>query len=283
MRCRPAAPSAVRRLAWCGAVVAALAGSAARAAEVPLFASYTAYFSGFRIATVDAALEIGAERYRLAATMRTTGLLALFLRGEQTVETQGAVRPGAGLGVAPERHTTQGRWRDRLRRIALAWADGDPQVLALVPADAEEREPVPPELTRGTIDALTAIVGLMRQVAATGRCEGEAALFDGRRRTDVAARTEGEETLIGHTAGIFAGPALRCAIEGRQIAGFWAGQDRAEAARPRSAVAWLAAPGPGLPPIPVRIDAETGWGPVFIHLTAVGRGEPATPLRESRR
>lgn len=263
------------------AALAALA-PAARAAEPPVLASYTAYFSGFSVATLDAALRLEAERYRLAALMRTTGVLAAFVRGEQTAEVEGVVQADSGVGLAPARYAMEGRWRDRLRRIAMRWLGGEPEVLALIPANTEEREPVPTELQRGTIDTMTAIVSLLRRVTETGRCEGEAALFDGRRRTDVSARTEGEDTLHAHRWGIFAGPALRCTVEGRQVAGFWSGQSRDEAGTPRTATAWLARPEPGMPLIPVRIEAETGWGPVYIHLTRIGRGELALPTQESR-
>jgi hypothetical protein len=255
---------------------------AARAAETPVLASYTAYFSGFSVATLDAALRLEAERYRLAALMRTTGILAAFIRGEQTAEVEGVVHREGSVRLAPERYAMEGRWRDRLRRIAMRWPGGEPEVLALIPANTDEREPVPVELQRGTIDTMTALVGLLRRAAETGRCEGEAALFDGRRRTDVTARTEGEDTLHAHRWGIFAGPALRCSVEGRQVAGFWTGRDREEAGKPRSATAWLARPEPGMPLIPVRIEAETGWGPVYIHLTRIGRGELPLSTRESR-
>jgi hypothetical protein len=269
------------RILFATAALAALA-PAARAAEPPVLASYTAYFSGFSVATLDAALHLDAERYRLAALMRTAGILAAFIRGEQTAEVEGVVRPNSGIGLAPARYAMEGRWRDRLRRIAMRWPGGEPEVLALIPANTEEREPVPAELRHGTIDTLSAIVSLLRRVTETGRCEGEAALFDGRRRTDVTARTDGEDTLREHRWGIFAGPALRCTVEGRQVAGFRSGQSRDEAGTPLSATAWLARPGPGLPLIPVRIEAETGWGPVYVHLTRIGRGELALPTQDSR-
>ncbi len=269
------------RMLIAAAALAAFA-PAARAAEPPVLASYTAYFSGFSVATLDAALRLDGERYSLAALMRTAGILAAFVRGEQTAEVEGIVQPATAVGLAPSRYAMEGRWRDRLRRIAMRWPGGEPEVLALIPANTEEREPVPPELQRGTIDTMTALVALLRRATETGRCEGEAALFDGRRRTDVTARTDGEDTLREHRWGIFAGPALRCTVEGRQVAGFWSGQNRDEAGTPRSATAWLARPEPGMPLIPVRIEAETGWGPVYIHLTRIGRGDLALPTRESR-
>lgn len=262
------------------AALAALAGPAR--AEVPVLASYTAYFSGFSVVTLDAALSLQADRYRMATLMRTTGLLAAFVSGEQVTEVEGTVRPGNALGLAPARYTMEGRWRDRPRRIAMTWPAGRPEVLALIPANTEEREPVPPELQRGTVDTMTAVVALLRRVAETGRCEGDAALFDGRRRTEVAARTDGEETLHAHRWGMFAGPALKCSVEGRLVAGFRTDEDRAEAGRPRAASAWFARVAPDMPPIPVRIEAETGWGPVYIHLTRIGRGDLPMPTQQTR-
>lgn len=262
---------------------AALAALAAPArAEAPVLASYTAYFSGFSVVTLDAALSLQADRYRMATLMRTTGILAAFVTGEQMTEVEGSVRPGNALGLAPARYAMEGRWRDRPRRIAMTWPAGRPEVLALVPANTEEREPVPPELQHGTVDTMTAIAALLRRVAETGRCDGEAAVFDGRRRTDVAARTEGEDTLAAHRWGMFAGPALKCSVEGRLVAGFRTDQDRDEAGKPRSATAWFARPVPGLPPIPVRIEAETGWGPVYIHLTRIGRGDLPVSTQQTR-
>lgn len=264
--------------------LAALALSPALPAQAgePVLASYTVYFSGFRVVELDASLALAADRYRALARLRTAGLLAAFVRGEQVSEVEGKLAPATPLGLAPERYAMEGRWRDRVRRIALRWNGLSPEVVALLPANEEEREPVPPELQRGTVDTMSALVALIARVSASGRCDGAAAVFDGRRRSDFTAATEGEETLAPHRWGLYAGPALKCRFEGRQVAGFWREADPAQAREPRTGAAWLARPGPDLPVIPVRIDAETNWGTIHIHLTKVGRGEVPLPLRESR-
>ncbi len=264
------------------AAAALLAVAPARAGEHPVLASYTAYFSGFTVMTLDASLGLEAERYRAVAQMRTAGLLALFLRGEQTAAVEGRVDPATSLGLAPERYGLDGRWRDRVRRIAMRWQDGTPEVLALVPANDEERDPVPIDLQRGTVDAMSALVALLQRIARSGRCDGTVAVFDGRRRTDVTAQTEGEEELAPHRWSSYAGRALRCGFEGRQVAGFWREADPVEARRPRGGTAWFARPAPGLPIVPVRIEAETSWGTVYIHLSRIGFGDLPAPTRESR-
>ncbi|MCS6853299.1 MAG: DUF3108 domain-containing protein [Elioraea sp.] len=288
-RSRLAGASEARDSSWMSPLGPALALalllfglSAPTRANEAVFASYTVYFSGFRVVELDASLALAADRYRALARLRTAGLLAAFVRGEQVSEVEGRVTPATALGLSPDRYALEGRWRDRVRRVALRWHGTTPEVLALVPANEEEREPVPPELQRGTVDTMSALVALIARVSASGRCDGAAGVFDGRRRSDFTAATEGEETLAPHRWGLYAGPALKCRFEGRQVAGFWREADPAQAREPRTGAAWLARPAPDLPVIPVRIDAETNWGTIHVHLTRVGRGEVALPRRESR-
>jgi hypothetical protein len=258
------------------------AGNGVSAELGPVQASYTAYFSGFSVVTVDASIDLGAEAYRVAATMRTTGMLAMIVRGEQVTLVEGRVQPAASpFALAPSRFLTEGTWRSTLRRVAMGWTGGQPEVLSLVPATQDEREPVPPELQRNTVDTMTALAALVRQAAATGSCDGSAQVFDGRRRSDFTATTDGMETLEAHRWGSFSGPALRCRFEGRQVAGFWKAGDREEAAKPRGGLAWFASPGPGLPMIPVRIESDTSWGTVYVHVTRAAPGMLALPARHS--
>jgi len=265
------------------ALVAVACGLAAPAqASQPVLASYTVFFSGFRVIELDASLVLAHERYRAAARMRTAGLLAAFLRGEQVSEVEGRIVPASALGLAPDRYVMEGRWRDRVRRISLRWTDAAPEVLAMIPSNEEEREPVPPDLQRGTVDTMSALVALIVRVSSSGRCEGAAAVFDGRRRSDFSASTQGEDTLAPHRSSLYAGPALKCHFEGRQVAGFWREADPAQARQPRAGAAWLARPAPDMPLIPVRIDVETTWGTIHIHLTRVGRGEVPVVTRETR-
>ena len=44
------------------------------------------------------------------------------------------------------------------------------------------------------------LVQLLRNVAASNRCEGRAAVFDGRRRMEFSAATEGVQALVRHVS-----------------------------------------------------------------------------------
>ncbi|MDW8443190.1 MAG: DUF3108 domain-containing protein [Acetobacteraceae bacterium] len=180
-RSRLAGASEARDSSWMSPLGPALALalllfglSAPTRANEAVFASYTVYFSGFRVVELDASLALAADRYRALARLRTAGLLAAFVRGEQVSEVEGRVTPATALGLSPDRYALEGRWRDRVRRVALRWHGTTPEVLALVPANEEEREPVPPELQRGTVDTMSALVALIARVSASGRCDGAA-------------------------------------------------------------------------------------------------------------
>jgi hypothetical protein len=250
----------------------------------PIRASYAAYVAGMRVLELDAEFVLQPARYELVTTFRTAGMLATFIDGEQTsrVVGQALVAPSGPRGPAvlrPDRYTMEGVWRGNTRRITLEYENGLPRVRALVPPNDAEREAVPEALQRNTVDTLTALAALTRTVAETGSCEGTAQTFDGRRRTDFSARTEGSQVLARNSRGIFAGEALACRFEGRQVAGFYTNRDRDEAARPREGRAWMARLIADAPPIPVRLEADSGFlGTVSIYLTKVEPGAPRTVL-----
>jgi hypothetical protein len=228
---------------------------AAPAAAQPMRATYEVRAGGMAVLELEAIFDVSAAGYRLETTARTRGLAATFVPGEQVSRVAGAWQ---GVQPLPGAYASDGTWRGRARRVALEWQQGAPVLTALEPTEAEEREPVSAEQRRGTLDALSAMALLARSVQANGTCDAEAAVFDGRRRTDFRARQAGW-SRIAPLRGAWAGDAMRCEFEGRLVAGFRHDQARETAAAPQSGTAWIAAPYPGAPPIPVRIDMATRW------------------------
>jgi len=233
-----------------------------------LRATYEVLALGSTVLELEARFHLTGEAYRVETALRTRGLAALVATGEQVTRSRGAFAGGA---VEPADFVSEGVWRGRMRRIALDWQGSEPRVLELTPSEAGERDPVPEALRRGTVDLLSLVAGVARQMGQEGRCDIAAPVFDGRRRSDFAARSEGRE-VIRPWRGAWHGEALRCGFEGRLVAGFRRDQPRAEAAEPTRGTAWIAAPYVGAPAIPVRVDIPTRW---FGTATAVLlRAEP---------
>jgi hypothetical protein len=253
-------------LAACLMLAPAAAGAQA------MRASYEVHAAGMVVMEIEARFDLSAQGYRVETRVRTRGLAALLVPGDQTTRAAGGwAAPGAAAQAAPADYLSEGVWRGRQRRTALGWQDGVPRVLTLIPPNEDEREQVPEELRQGTTDALSALAGMMRQVARDGGCTLSAPVYDGRQRSDFTAGG-GRRELILPWRNAWQGEALRCDVEGVQRAGFRRDGEGRENARPQRGTAWIAAPYPGAPPVPVRVDMPSRW---FGTATAVLlRAEP---------
>ena len=116
---------------------------------------------------------------------------------------------------------------------------------------------MPEAARRGTLDSLSALAALIRQVQRTGRCKFAARVYDGRRLTEMTARTEGLEMLTGGR-GEWSGRATRCRFEGRLVAGFHRDNNGEEARRRRSGPPGWARPSQA-PPV---LHADRGADPL---------------------
>jgi hypothetical protein len=140
----------------------------------------------------------------------------------------------------------------------------------------QERTTIPQADTLHTIDTLSALAMLIREVGQSGTCSGSVTTFDGRRLARQTARQTGEEVLAADSRSIFAGRALRCDFEGTQLGGFVRNQDEGTLRKPRHGTAWLANLLPGAPPVPVKVIFENNiLGQVTLYLTAVSGGPAA--------
>lgn len=241
---------------------------AAPAGAQALRARYEVHAAGMVLMEIEARVETTDAAYRVETALRTRGLASVFASAEQVTRASGAF---AGALASPAGFVSEGTFRGRPRRIALEWRNGEPRVLELSPPETAEREPVPEGERLGTMDVLSLFAAIGRQVARSGHCDATAPLFDGRRRSDMTTSGRQQER-IPPWRNAWHGVALRCDYEGRQVAGFRRDQDRAEATRPQRGTAWIAAPYPGAPAVPVRVDIPTRW---FGTVTAVLlRAEP---------
>ncbi|MDH3791872.1 MAG: DUF3108 domain-containing protein, partial [Rhodospirillales bacterium] len=103
--------------------------------------------------------------------------------------------------------------------------------------------------------------------ARSGSCKGEVAVFDGRRRYDVITHDLGETILEASDVAPYGGPAVRCGVTFRPIAGFWRSA-RAKRSDDAQVEVFLAPMTPSTPPVPVRIHAKSAFGALRIHLVA---------------
>lgn len=248
--------------------------AAAPAGAQPIRAIYEVYAAGMTVLQVEAEIETTATGYRMTTAVRPRGVVATFFPGQQATRVQGQ---WAGLRALPSSYHSEGVWRGTARRTTLGWEGATLRLVDLLPADSAEHEPVSDDQKAGTTDALSALALASRAVQATGRCETEAAIFDGRRRSTYRLQTVGTEA-VRPWRDAWHGQALRCGFEGRLVAGFRLDQprERERAATPQTGTVWIASPYPGAPALPVRLETQNRW--VGTATAVLLRVEPAPPI-----
>ncbi|MDB5369936.1 MAG: hypothetical protein JWP20_1494 [Roseomonas sp.] len=233
----------------------------------PLRAVYSVRGGGMQVMQVEVVFDLDTPgRYSIQAAWRTTGLARLFGAAQFSAGVEGR---WAGGEARPLRYSVDGTYRGEARRTVMDYPTGQPVLRSRLPEHDPERDPVPESMMRNTIDQFTAIARLSRQLAETGRCDGQAAVFDGARRVDMRARTAGRDMLFPWSSA-WHGEAVRCGFIGQQLAGF-KHDDGDRAREPQEGTAWMAPPRPGDAPIPVRLEIPSRlFGAMTIYLMEVG-------------
>ena len=162
--------------------------STAAAAQAPVHVTYSGYTHGFNVVDLDATLSLTPGHYKMELNYTLVGVLGTVLHGDGKTVVTGRFE---GLHAAPDDLFSTGHFRGEPRATQIAWHGGNPSIVQLTPPVESERDPVPPALQANTIDTLSAMAGLIHQVAETGKCEEHGRTFDGRRLSEVTAHTVG--------------------------------------------------------------------------------------------
>jgi hypothetical protein len=255
-----------------GAATPAAAAVPPAVAAGPVRLGYTVYAGGFEVLQASLLLDVEREDYTLEVSARTQGLLGALFNWSTNARSSGMLRDGDAL---PRSHRQTGSWRGGDREVSLDY-DGRGGVRAVVvrpTAEEDDREPVPPELTPRTLDPLSAVLSVAADVAVGRGCSDTVPVFDGRRRYDLVFQAKGRHELAPNRYSVFSGPAFLCEVSSKVLAGNWRREGRwtSEEEKRRPVALMLAPLVEGLPPVPVRLEGESRFGDVIMHLTSVER------------
>ncbi|WP_298376876.1 DUF3108 domain-containing protein [Azospirillum sp.] len=280
----PARPRAVRLwLTLCAVLALPDLGLAA-----PVTASYRVHVGGIAVLDATILLDLTDQAYRIDLTAQNGGFLAKILPWKTLSRSDGAIQADR---LIPARHSQSSVFREKPRSVALTYeADGRVAATVTPPPEEDDRPPVPESLRRATYDPLSA--GLLLVLAA-GRgetCARVVPVYDGRRRYDMRFDNGGTRPLAPSRYSMFSGLAQECRASIIPIAGqakpssgpsFWRRDDDATPRPPGGPPTdvWLAPVLPDAPPLPVRLETDSAFGAVVIHLTGVARaGEPTRAI-----
>lgn len=245
-----------------------LASAPAQAAREPVRLGYTAYAGGIGVMSFELAFDLPGGTYAVEMEGETRGLVGSLFSWRSRSRAEGRLEPS---GPRPDSFESIGHWRGEPRRILLDWDEGGVLAATVEPDIAEEeREPVPPALLADVLDPLSAAVGVFTRMESATPCTGTVPVYDGRRRYDLTLSQKGRRVLADSSYSAYAGETVVCEVGFTLLAGRTPEDRRRERDGPRPPTQVLLAPVvEGLPPLPVRVEAEGRLGTFILHLDRI--------------
>jgi hypothetical protein len=254
------------------------AGSA-HAADVPLKPAvtldYKIYIGGLEALKATVTIAADSAHYDVEIQAATAGAIGKVMPWTVNVGSKGNVVDGI---LRPISHSQNNNFQGKDRSVTLTY-DGQGGFLnrAVVPdANEDQRDPVPPEMTKNTLDIVSGVLEGLRLVDRTGSCNGKAPVFDGRRRFDLIYSDDGHEALESSSVAFYSGDALKCAVKVEPVAGFWRKNQKKFFSRHVDGAdevvpieVYIARIGAAKVEVPVRVESTSPFGPLVMNLQAV--------------
>lgn len=236
---------------------------------------YRIYIGGLEALNATATIGADAARYDIEIKAVTAGAIGKMLPWVVHIGSKGNV---AGEVLQPVQHAQINNFQGKDRSVTLSYDGHGGFIDRKVMPDAQEdqRDEVPPEMTRNTLDIVSGVMAGLRTVDRTGSCASRVPVFDGRRRFDLIYSDDGHETLDASAVAIFSGDALRCAVKVEPVAGFWRKNQKKFFSRKVNGEdqvvpieVFIARVGSAKVEVPVRIESTSPFGPLVMNLQGV--------------
>jgi hypothetical protein len=272
------------RLIPIAASLVVLAAGPAAAADASARMTYDVYVGGLRMLEVTSGLALGGDRYDIDLSAHVVGIAATFSDWRSNVQSSGGLQ---GPQVRPARNVVERINGDDARTTTITFLGGGKMDVVIVPSKKPKREQtIPPERLVHAVDPLSGVVSILQALhVGAEACKGQVPVFDGRRlyRADLA--DGGTVMLQKAEQGMYGGETRHCTLTLTPMVGDFNFGDERRTTKPteyfqrssrvsdqRVIETWLASPGAGLPAVPVRIQSESPWGRVVVHLRSVEAG-----------
>jgi hypothetical protein len=226
---------------------------------------WTVFLGGINLGTVGIKSSFDGPNYAAVSRLKTAGVVNSFYEAVIDASSVGTL---AGNAVHPQKYDSSYNGEKSDQKVSLAYVGSDIQLSSDPPYDVN-RFPVTEEQKRDTVDPLSGIIYSIAGVSITPDkpCGDTVRVFDGRRRYDVDLTYVGKENVS--SSGGYSGPAIKCEMRYRQVAGFKPNLNKGNALP--TITVWFATfetkePGPVKSFIvAVKLMAETPYGAAIAH------------------
>jgi hypothetical protein len=223
------------------------------------------YLGGFNLGNVGIKTSFTGNQYSAVSRLKTAGVVNSFYEAVIDANSVGTLSQSA---LTPAKYMSNTVNEKQSQKVDLTYTASGIQLEAQ-PAYNTTRFPVSEDQKRGTLDPLSGLVHSLSGVSlsAAKPCGDTVRVFDGRRRYDIELKPAGQDNL--KTDGGYSGPAQKCTVVYKQLAGFKPNLNKGKAI-PAINV-WFAkmessAGGPVKTfVVPVKIMTETPYGVALAH------------------
>jgi hypothetical protein len=223
------------------------------------------YLGGFNLGNIGLKTSFTGNSYSAVSKLKTAGVVNSFYEAVIDASSTGSV---AGNALQPAKYNSNTNNEKQNQKVDLTYTPAGIELFA-DPAYNTERFPVTPEQKRNTLDPLSGIVFALSGVSVSPnkQCGDTVRVFDGRRRYDIELKYEGQDKLKSDSG--YSGPAVKCTVTYKQLAGFKPNLNKGKALP--VITAWFATfeSSSGGPVkkfvVPVKIMTDTPYGVALGH------------------
>ncbi len=223
------------------------------------------YLGGFNLGNVGIKSSFTGDGYSAVSRLKTAGVVNSFYEAVIDANSVGTL---SGAGLQPKKYASNTVNEKQSQKVDLTYTASGIQLDAQ-PAYNTSRFPVSDEQKRDTLDPLSGLVFSLSGVShsAAKPCGEPVRVFDGRRRYDIEFTPAGQDRL--KIDGGYSGPAQKCTIVYKQLAGFKPNLNKGKAIP--TITVWFAAmeSAAGGPVktfmVPVKMMTETPYGVALAH------------------
>ncbi len=228
---------------------------------------YTGYLVDAPV--LDARLELvrdGASGpYRISISTSLVGALGEMIQFHLQASSQGRFD---AMGPRPMRYRSENSIYDNLQTVTLTYGQDGSVALADQPPTQEGQVAMARGLLAGTLDPLSAALAITEEAQRGEGCLGRFRIFDGVRRYDLTLAPAPAGLAIPRLPAAPEAKAIACDAAVTLISGF--PQYALDAGMyPKTARFWLAHGIVGSAPTLLRMEAQSGLGPMRVDLRAI--------------
>lgn len=151
-------------------------------------AAFSLKLRGFTMGLVTLSSSADAQRYTVGGVIINTGVSRIFRQFSYTGAANGMVRNG---NLRPDRYKEVADTGRRSSEALITYRNGVPTVEQYTSPKKAGPDAPDPATQGGTVDPLTAIFALLRDVPRAQACQLDVYIFDGKRRTRIAMQPAG--------------------------------------------------------------------------------------------